>query len=87
LKFPTNKRQRSKQERRPGAGHNIMLSPISSAEIVYLVETNRLLMSAYDDLRNALADPEYVIEEAPFTEGVVEAHAAGATSGLLFDQR
>ena len=55
------------------AGHDIALSPISLAEIVYLVEKNRLPVSAYDDLREALADPEYVIEEAPFTAGVVDA--------------
>lgn len=55
------------------AGHDIALSPISLAEIVYLVEKNRLPVSAYEDLRVALADPEYVIEEAPFTADVVEA--------------
>ena len=55
------------------AGHDIALSPISLAEIVYLVEKNRLPVSAYEDLKAALADPEYVIEEAPFTADVVEA--------------
>ena len=55
------------------AGHDIALSPISLAEIVYLVEKNRLPVSAYEDLRVALADPDYVIEEAPFTADVVEA--------------
>ena len=54
-------------------GHHIALSPISLAEIVYLVEKNRLSASAYEDLRAALSDPEYVIEEAPFTAEVVEA--------------
>jgi PIN domain nuclease of toxin-antitoxin system len=54
-------------------GQDIVLSPISLAEIVYLVEKNRLPQSAYDGLKNALRDPEYVIEEAPFTTGVVEA--------------
>ncbi len=34
---------------------------------------NRLPVSAYEDLKAALADPAYVIEEAPFTAGVVEA--------------
>jgi hypothetical protein len=38
---------------REGA-HNVVLSPISPAEIVYLVEKNRLPSSAYDDLSNAL---------------------------------
>jgi PIN domain nuclease of toxin-antitoxin system len=55
------------------AGHDIMLSPISLAEIIYLVEKNRLPASAYDDLRKALADPDYVIEEAPFAAEIVEA--------------
>jgi len=30
-------------------------------------------MSAYEDLLAALSDPEYVMEEAPFTAEVVEA--------------
>ncbi|MGO8791211.1 MAG: type II toxin-antitoxin system VapC family toxin [Terriglobia bacterium] len=55
------------------AGHGIALSPISLAEIVYLVEKSRLPASAYEDLKAALADPGYVIEEAPFTAEVVEA--------------
>jgi PIN domain nuclease of toxin-antitoxin system len=55
------------------AGHDIAFSPISLAEIVYLVEKNRLPVAAYDDLKEALADPEYVIEEAPPTGGAVEA--------------
>ena len=55
------------------AGYGIALSPISLAEVVYLVEKNRLPASAYEDLKNALADPDYVIEEAPFTAAVVDA--------------
>jgi PIN domain nuclease of toxin-antitoxin system len=55
------------------AGHVIVVSPISLAEIVYLVEKNRLDASAYHDLKTALADPEYVIEEGPFTAEVIEA--------------
>lgn len=55
------------------AGHDIVLSPISLAEIVYLTEKNRLPVSAYEELRKALADHEYVIEEAPFTAEIVEA--------------
>lgn len=55
------------------AGHDIALSAISLAEIVYLIEKNRLPVPAYDDLKIALADPDYVIEEAPFTGEVVEA--------------
>jgi hypothetical protein len=39
------------------AGHDIVLSPISLAEIVYLVEKGRLPESAYDELRKALDNP------------------------------
>ena len=55
------------------AGHDIAISSISLAEIVYLVEKGRLDASAYHDLKRALADPEYVVEEVPFTGEVVEA--------------
>ena len=55
------------------AGHDIVLSPISLAEIVYLVEKNRLPASAYHELKNALADPDCVIEDAPFTVEIVDA--------------
>ena len=55
------------------AGHDIVLSPISLAEIVYLVEKNRLPASAYHELKNALADPDCVMEEAPFTVEIVDA--------------
>jgi PIN domain nuclease of toxin-antitoxin system len=54
------------------AGHEIVLSPISLAEIIYLVEKGRLQASAYDELRKALNDPDFVLEEAPFTGEVVE---------------
>jgi PIN domain nuclease of toxin-antitoxin system len=39
-------------------GHEILLSPISLAEIVYLTEKNRLPESAYTQLKQALADHE-----------------------------
>jgi PIN domain nuclease of toxin-antitoxin system len=54
------------------AGHDIVLSPISLAEIVYLVEKGRLPAPAYDELRKALSDPEFVLEDAPFTGEIVE---------------
>jgi PIN domain nuclease of toxin-antitoxin system len=53
-------------------GHDIVLSPVSLAEIVYLVEKGRLAASAYDELRTALNDPDFVLKEAPFTSEVVE---------------
>ncbi len=54
------------------AGHDIVLSPVSLAEIVYLVEKGRLPASAYEELRKALNDPDFVLQEAPFTGGVVD---------------
>jgi PIN domain nuclease of toxin-antitoxin system len=51
----------------------LCFSPISLAEIVYLAEKNRLPTSAYEELKKALADHEYVIEEAPFSAEIVEA--------------
>ena len=55
------------------ARQKIALSPISLAEVVYLIEKRRLPMTAYTDLRKALSNPNHVLEEAPFTMEVVEA--------------
>jgi PIN domain nuclease of toxin-antitoxin system len=55
------------------AGNEILLSPISLVEIVYLIEKGRLPESAYKELKQALADHLYVIEEAPLTIDIVEA--------------
>jgi len=55
------------------AGNEILLSPISLAELVYLIEKSRLPVSAYEELKQALADHQYVIEEAPFTADIVDA--------------
>jgi predicted nucleic acid-binding protein len=41
---------------------NIALSPISLAEVLYVIETKRLPMAAYADLRKALRDPNHVLE-------------------------
>lgn len=51
--------------------HNIAISPISLAEIVYLVEKKRLLAEVYGDLRSALDNPNHVFQEAPFTGEIV----------------
>ena len=51
----------------------IAVSAISLAEVVYLIEKNRLPPSVYDDLKLALADPDYVLEEAPVTVEIVDA--------------
>lgn len=55
------------------ARQRIAVSSISLAEVVYLIEKNRLPASAYDDLKLALADPEHVLKEAPFTVEIVDA--------------
>jgi predicted nucleic acid-binding protein len=49
------------------ARRKIVLSPISLAEVVHLVEKKRLPASAFDDLKGALSNPNHVLEEAPFT--------------------
>jgi PIN domain nuclease of toxin-antitoxin system len=60
-------------ERAAAARKKIVLSPISLAEVVYLVEKKRLPASAFDDLKAALKNPNHVLEEAPFTAEVVDA--------------
>ncbi len=55
------------------AGTQIAISSISLAEIVYLVEKNRLPTIAYADLKAALADTDHVFKEAPFTVEIVDA--------------
>lgn len=46
------------------ARQKIALSPISLAEVVYLIEKKRLPMAAYTDLRKALSDPNHVLVSA-----------------------
>ena len=55
------------------ARRKIAISTISLAEVVYLIEKNRLPASAYDELTQALADPEHVFIEAVFTSAIVQA--------------
>lgn len=50
---------------------SIEISPISLAEIVYLVEKNRIPTSALEDLEAALENDNHVFKEAPFTKEVV----------------
>ena len=52
---------------------HIVVASISLAEIVYLIEKNRLPANAYSDLKTALADPGHVFKEAPFTVEIVDA--------------
>ena len=55
------------------ARRKIAISTISLAEVVYLIEKNRLPLSAYEELTQALADPEHVFTEAVFTAAIVQA--------------
>jgi PIN domain nuclease of toxin-antitoxin system len=55
------------------AERQIVISSISLAEIVYLIEKNRLPANAYADLKAAIADPDHVFKEAPFTLEIVDA--------------
>jgi PIN domain nuclease of toxin-antitoxin system len=55
-----------------GSRHKIAISSISLAELVYLVEKNRLPQAAYDELAQSLADPEHVFTEAVFTAAMVQ---------------
>ena len=48
------------------------LSSISLVEVVYLIEKNRLPAAAYDDLRQAIANPNHMLEEAPLHAGIVD---------------
>jgi PIN domain nuclease of toxin-antitoxin system len=54
------------------ARQKIAVSSISLAEVVYLVEKNRLLPAVYDELVKALADSEHVFTEAVFTAAIVQ---------------
>jgi PIN domain nuclease of toxin-antitoxin system len=51
----------------------IAISAVSLAEVVYLIEKNRLPPSAYEELTQALADPDHVFTEAVFTAAIVNA--------------
>jgi PIN domain nuclease of toxin-antitoxin system len=50
----------------------IAVSAISMAELVYLVEKNRLPLSMYDDLARALNNPAHVFTEAALTADIVQ---------------
>jgi PIN domain nuclease of toxin-antitoxin system len=54
------------------ARRKIAISSITLAELVHLVEKNCLPLSAYEELTQALADPEHVFTEAVFTAAIVQ---------------
>lgn len=53
--------------------HKIAFSAISLAEIVYLVEKQRIPAGAYDEIREALRNPDHVFEEIPLQSAIVDA--------------
>ena len=55
------------------AGDSIALSTISLAEIIYLIEKDRLPESAYHELTAALQSADYVLDETPLTADIVDA--------------
>lgn len=68
-------------EQAANARRKIAVSVISMAEIVYLMEKNRLAATAYADLQAALRDPEHVLEEAPLNDRNHRRHAEGVAGG------
>ncbi len=55
------------------SGRKVVLSVISLAEILYLVEKGRLPAAAYDKLREVLGIVDYVIDEVSLTAGIIDA--------------
>lgn len=51
-------------------GNHIGVSAISIAEMVYLVEKNRIPANALTDLRTAMSDPRAVVLQVPLDEAV-----------------
>ena len=58
------------------AGHKVGVSSISLAEIVYLVEKQRITATAFEDLSEAVADPDGVFQEIPLTQQIVRSMKA-----------
>jgi PIN domain nuclease of toxin-antitoxin system len=55
------------------SGLSVAVSSITLAEIVYLVEKNRLPESAYEELKAVLQDSTRVLKEMQVSAGIVEA--------------
>jgi PIN domain nuclease of toxin-antitoxin system len=52
-------------------GQKVGVSTISLAEIVYLAEKQRIPATAFEDLSEAVADPDGVFQEIPLTQRIV----------------
>jgi PIN domain nuclease of toxin-antitoxin system len=53
-------------------GNRVVVSSISLAEIVYLIEKGRLSENVYTDLKAVLDDPDHVLKEASFIGDIVD---------------
>jgi PIN domain nuclease of toxin-antitoxin system len=53
------------------SGDHIGISAISLAEMVYLIEKERISVSALDDVLAATADPKNVLQQVPLDDGIV----------------
>ena len=52
-------------------GDHIGISAISLAEMVYLIEKQRIPATALSDVLSAIADPKKVLQEVQFDSGIV----------------
>jgi PIN domain nuclease of toxin-antitoxin system len=52
------------------AGDHIVISAITIAEMIYLIEKGRIPTGTLDDLRAATADPASVLRHVAFDEGI-----------------
>jgi PIN domain nuclease of toxin-antitoxin system len=59
-------------DRAASDGRKVLVSAITLAEMVYLVEKSRISQEVYDRLCEALADPEHVLAEAPLTAAIAD---------------
>jgi PIN domain nuclease of toxin-antitoxin system len=55
------------------AGQQIAVSSISLVEVAYLVEKNRIIPTAYEDLVHALSDLEQAFVETPLSMPICDA--------------
>ena len=73
--FPQSPQASSMKQRTQGGRlrfHKTAVSSITLAELVSLVEKSRLPFWAYQELTQALADPEHAFTEAAFTAAIVQ---------------
>jgi PIN domain nuclease of toxin-antitoxin system len=60
-------------DRAAAHGHRVAVTSITLAEVVYLTEKKRLPPGAFENLTEALKDPDHIFEEAPFTVEIAAA--------------